>query len=44
MMDGQAAEMNYRWKLQAHRLGEMLGLWLDVKARTRRTELFDRLL
>lgn len=44
MMDSQAAEMNYRWKLQAHRLGEMLGLWLDVKARTRRTELFDRLL
>ena len=43
IMDDQVAEFDYRWKVQAHRFGQALGLWSDVNAFTRRTESFDRL-
>ncbi len=43
LVDGQAAEFDYRWKVQARRFSEALGLWFDVKAFTRRAETFERL-
>lgn len=43
LMDGQVAEFDYRWKVQAHRFGQALGLWSNVNTVTRHTDSFDRL-
>ena len=44
LMDAQAAEFDYRWKVQARRFSWALGMWSDVKAFTRSTDAFNRLI
>lgn len=44
LMDAQAAEFDYRWKVQARRFSRALDIWSDVKAFTRGADAFDRLI